>query len=95
MRDSAPAAADQSKSGLAVRYLRGVGPAREAMLHKLGIDTVEDLLFFFPRRYEDRRTLTSLASLAPKEKASLLVRVVAVETRRARGRASRDGRSAR
>ena len=86
MRDSAPAAAGQSNSGLAVRYLRGVGPVREAMLHKLGIDTAEDLLFFFPRRYEDRRTLTSLASLAPKEKASLLVRVVAVETRRARGR---------
>ena len=32
MRDSAPAAAGQSNSGLAVRYLRGVGPVREAML---------------------------------------------------------------
>lgn len=55
MRDSAPAAAGQSNSGLAVRYLRGVGPVREAMLHKLGIDTAEDLLFFFPRR--DRKSV--------------------------------------
>ena len=76
MRDSAPTAADQSKSGLAVRYLRGVGPAREAMLHKLGIDTVQDLLFFFPRRYEDRRHIEKIVRLRPSDRPTTVYGVV-------------------
>jgi ATP-dependent DNA helicase RecG len=79
-------ATDGSQTNNAVRYIRGVGPVREAMLRRLGIGTAEDLILFFPRRYEDRRNLTRLASLVANEKASLLVRVVAVESRKTRGR---------
>ncbi|HEY3824715.1 MAG TPA: hypothetical protein VGL82_09155, partial [Bryobacteraceae bacterium] len=35
-------------------YVKGVGPARAAMLAVKGLETVEDLLHYFPFRYEDR-----------------------------------------
>lgn len=37
-----------------IRYLKGVGPKKAELLGKLGIGTVEDLLYYLPRRYEDR-----------------------------------------
>ncbi|MDR3229967.1 MAG: ATP-dependent DNA helicase RecG, partial [Synergistaceae bacterium] len=64
-----------------VRYVRGVGEARERALARLGIKTVEDLLFFFPRRYEDRRELTRLAALVPGTTASVVATVVLFEKR--------------
>lgn len=38
-----------------VQYLKGVGPKVAKLLGKLGVETVLDLLYFFPREYEDRR----------------------------------------
>lgn len=38
-----------------VRYLKGVGPKREALLRDLGISTVKDLVLQTPRAWEDRR----------------------------------------
>jgi ATP-dependent DNA helicase RecG len=45
-----------------VQYLKGVGPARADLLAKLGIHTVNDLLFHFPRSYDD------LTNVQPMEK---------------------------
>ena len=36
-----------------VQYLKGVGPARAELLERLGLHTVRDVLFFFPRDYQD------------------------------------------
>jgi ATP-dependent DNA helicase RecG len=38
----------------ALQYLKGVGPRRAADLQRVGLTTVEDLLYRFPTRYEDR-----------------------------------------
>jgi ATP-dependent DNA helicase RecG len=65
-----------------VRYMKGVGPAREKMLSRLGVATVEDLLFFFPERYEDRRNLASLESMGEGDTVSVAARVVALERRK-------------
>lgn len=46
-----------------VQYLKGVGPQVAKLLRKLGVETVEDLLYFFPREYEDRRHPTPLNQL--------------------------------
>ncbi|MFA4905335.1 MAG: ATP-dependent DNA helicase RecG [Candidatus Margulisiibacteriota bacterium] len=46
-----------------VQYLKGVGPKVAKLLKKLGVETVEDLLYFFPREYEDRRHPTPLNQL--------------------------------
>jgi len=36
-----------------VQFLKGVGPQRAALLERLGLRTAADLLFFFPRDYQD------------------------------------------
>ncbi len=36
-----------------IRFVKGIGPRRAALLEKLGVRTAADLLFFFPRRYEN------------------------------------------
>ena len=42
-------------------YVKGVGPARAAMLEAKGLDTVEDLLAYVPFRYEDRSNMKTIA----------------------------------
>jgi len=65
-----------------VRFVKGVGPSRERLLARLEIFTAEDLLFFFPRRYEDRRTLTPLSSLRGGMTTTVVARVLALEKRK-------------
>lgn len=72
--------------GSPVRFLKGVGPVRAEKLARLGIETVEDLLWHFPRRYEDRRRLTPLASLEQGKYHSIVARVVSIEKRRTKRR---------
>lgn len=53
-----------------VQFVRGVGPRRAELLRKTGIETVEDLLFHLPFRYEDRRRVTRIGDARPGEEAS-------------------------
>ena len=48
--------------GDGVEQLPGIGPARAKSLEKLGLATVEDLLRYFPRDYEDRRRFSTVAA---------------------------------
>ena len=48
-----------------IQYVKGVGPKVAKLLSKLGINTVEDLIYFFPRDYEDRRNLKPISELVP------------------------------
>jgi ATP-dependent DNA helicase RecG len=50
---------------LPLQFLKGVGPRKAADLKRAGILTVEDLLFRFPLRYEDRSRLQSIVSVKP------------------------------
>jgi ATP-dependent DNA helicase RecG len=56
-------------------YLKGVGPARAEMLATRGLETVEDLLHYFPFRYEDRSNLKPIRELAPGELATVIAEV--------------------
>ena len=38
-----------------VQYIKGVGPSRAKLLSLLGVDTVEDLINYYPRTYEDNK----------------------------------------
>lgn len=67
-----------------VRFIKGVGEMRENLLMKIGVIKSEDLLFYFPYRYEDRRTPTKISSLSINnagEKTLVIARVAAVEKR--------------
>ena len=37
-----------------IQYIKGIGPKKADKMSKLGIFTIEDALFYFPRQFEDR-----------------------------------------
>src|SRR5262245_55379311 len=51
-----------------VQYLKGVGPRRAEKLKRLGVETIEQLLFYLPRDYQD---LTDLRLIKDLEAAKL------------------------
>jgi len=55
--------------------VKGVGPARAALLEAKGLVTVEDLLAYVPFRYEDRSNVKTIAQLAPGEMATVIASV--------------------
>ena len=59
-----------------LQFLKGVGPRRAADLQRVGLHTVEDLLYRFPVRYEDRGSFETIASLRPGAAASIAGEVV-------------------
>jgi ATP-dependent DNA helicase RecG len=69
-----------------VQFLPGVGPARAALLAKLDVVTLEDLLRHAPRSYLDARDVVPIARLAPGRVVTVVGKIVASEVRRARGR---------
>ncbi len=46
-----------------IQFVKGVGPQLAKLFEKKGILTVEDALYFFPRCYEDRRSLKKISEL--------------------------------
>src|ERR1700687_3642926 len=59
----------------ALTYVKGVGPGRAAMLEVKGLRNVEDLLSYFPFRYEDRSNMKPISQLAPGEMATVIAEV--------------------
>ena len=50
-----------------VRYVKGIGEQRAKGLEKLGILTLRDLISYFPRAYDDRRTYKKIRDLEEGE----------------------------
>jgi ATP-dependent DNA helicase RecG len=67
-----------------LQFLKGVGPKRAADLEHAGLVTVEDLLYRFPIRYEDRSRLQPIASLKPGQTVAIAGRVIACGLRSTR-----------
>ncbi len=60
-------------SSAPVKVLSGIGPARAKAYEKLGIRTVSDLIYHFPRAYEDRGNVKLLSECISGDKASLIM----------------------
>ena len=58
-----------------VQFLNGVGPARAEKLSKLGLHTTADVLFFFPRSYEDFTQLSHIRDLGKEQLATVVAEV--------------------
>jgi ATP-dependent DNA helicase RecG len=67
-----------------VTYVKGVGPERARILETKGIATVEDLLYYLPRGYEDRTNPLTLAQAQPGQTATIVATVRSVGARRSR-----------
>ena len=55
--------------GKPVTTLRGVGERQAERLRALGVETIQDLLFLLPLRYEDRTQVVPLGELLPGQRA--------------------------
>jgi len=58
-----------------IQFIKGVGPKRSEALSQVGIETVEDLLYYFPRRHLDRTSVTNCNNLR-KESVVTVVGIV-------------------
>ena len=59
-----------------LQFIKGVGPKRALLLKKMGLETVEDGLYFLPFRYDDRSRVKKIAELVPGEQASFIGKIV-------------------
>jgi len=64
-----------------VRYLKGIGPKRARLFNSLGIESIEDLLYYFPYRYEDRTNFLLIKDLSEGSLSTLKAKVFSVRER--------------
>ena len=50
-----------------IQFVKGIGPKRAEKLNKLGIFTLKDLIYYFPRQYEDRSNVKKISQLENEE----------------------------
>ena len=74
------------KPGAAVQYVKGIGPVRAEALQQIGITTVSDLLYNFPRRYLDRRNVQPISDLKIGVEATVLGKVIGQGARQTKRR---------
>jgi len=70
-----------SKLNLPVQYLKGVGPKMATRFAAKKIATVEDLLYFLPRTYEDRREVRKINRLEVGKTQTIIGKVINTEVR--------------
>ena len=63
-----------------VRYIKGIGEQRAKALQKLNIRTLGDLIAYFPRAYDDRRTFCKIRDMQPGENVCVQAMVAATPT---------------
>lgn len=82
--DLDPAGLDEAFERLShpLQYLKGVGPKVAALFSKKGLQTIEDLLYFLPRRYEDRRFIKTIAELTGEGRETVIGTVIDLRERR-------------
>ena len=67
------------KLDTSVQYVKGIGPKRAELLTEVNIDTVEDLLTYYPRKYLDRSNLVKINSLEKGQQVTVIGKVLSRE----------------
>ena len=70
---------NQSLNAIPVTTLKGVGKALANKLAKIGIQSIQDLLFHLPSRYQDRTRITPIGSLQLEADAVIQGTVLAAD----------------
>ena len=90
LQESPQSAAKEVKEGddlstVPIQYVKGVGPRIASLLKKKGIHTIENALYYFPRKYEDRTKVKSMSKLIAGERETFMGEILVsgrVRTRR-------------
>jgi len=61
-----------------VTVIRGIGLKQAEHLERLGLQTIEDMLYFFPRRYDDYSALKTIGQLQFGDEVTIIGRVVTI-----------------
>ncbi|MFC1621160.1 ATP-dependent DNA helicase RecG [Candidatus Omnitrophota bacterium] len=69
---------------ISARYVKGVGPSKLKLLNRLGIETIEDLIYCLPRRYEDRSKIKKISEAKSGKFETIKVKVLAFGDRTTR-----------
>ena len=59
-----------------LQFIKGVGPKRADLLKKINLETVSDIFFYLPFRYEDRTQIKKIIELVPGETVSFFGKVI-------------------
>jgi len=65
-----------------INYLKGIGPQKTVCFKKLGIKNVEDLLFYFPRKYLNLQKIKKIGTLIEGETVTVKGKIVAREEKK-------------
>jgi ATP-dependent DNA helicase RecG len=84
-RVKSPVKADIAGLDSPITVISGIGPTQSKRLARLGLETVRDMLYFFPRRYDDFSTLETISQLEYGQEVTIMGRIWDVHTRRTRG----------
>jgi ATP-dependent DNA helicase RecG len=76
-----PASENSRKLSDPVQYLPSVGGLRAQLLARLGIQRAADLLFFFPRSYEDVAPLQNVESFVENTRVSFVGTILEIDER--------------
>lgn len=85
---SKPAHLPELSSDTPLSALPGIGPKRSATLSKAGLHTVDDLIYYFPFRYEDRRDAIPIGELEIGRECLIEGTVIQAELKKLRKRGS-------
>ena len=65
-----------SKQITNIQYLKGVGEKRAQLLNKLGLNSLDALLRYFPRRYQNWSVITSIAEASFSDTVCIKARII-------------------
>jgi len=71
---------NQLKLETQVRFIKGVGPIRAQSLSRLGIFTIADILYYLPRRHEDRANIKKISEIKGGTFQTIIGKIFAIRT---------------
>ncbi|HPS20727.1 MAG TPA: ATP-dependent DNA helicase RecG [Candidatus Omnitrophota bacterium] len=66
---------EKNTTVIPIRYIKGVGPKKALLFNKLGVENVQDLFYYLPRRYEDRTKLVSISDVQVGEEQGVVGKI--------------------
>ena len=65
-----------------IQFIKGIGPKRAEILAKVGIETLSDVLEYFPRAYKNRADVTPVREVVPDSEATVKGKITSVRLKK-------------